>query len=175
MSSVLLISLMSFFLLSCTGGENQTNVELIQDMMNQKNIKSGEDMRQPPEHTVPRGYKPYPYRKEDVDKAAKTLKNPIYNVRLASILLLGKKQYDFQCAVCHGQSGRGDGPVGVKMILKPPSLLTQKIREWEDGRIFHVITRGQGVMGSYLTQIPKEKDRWAVVNYIRNLQRINKE
>jgi mono/diheme cytochrome c family protein len=41
---------------------------------------------------------------------------------------------------------------------------------WGDGHIFHVITKGQGVMPSYAQQVQPE-DRWAVIHYIRALQR----
>ena len=54
---------------------------------------------------------------------------------------------------------------------KPPSLLTDLIKGYPDGRIFHIITEGQGLMGAYIYQLPKIDDRWAVVNYIRSLQK----
>ena len=44
------------------------------------------------------------------------------------------------------------------------------MRGWGDGHIFHVITKGQGVMPSYAQQIQPE-DRWAVIHYVRALQR----
>ena len=52
----------------------------------------------------------------------------------------------------------------------PPSLHSDKVRNWSDGRIFAVITEGQNVMPSYSTQLT-EDERWAVINYIRVLQR----
>ncbi len=165
----------SLFLLACGAGNNKTNVELIQDMMNQKSIKSQEEMLYPPENTIPRGYKSYPYKIAEADKAERELKNPIYNVRLADVLLRGKKNYDFYCSVCHGSRGKGESLVGDQMIIKPPSLLSKKVRKFKDGRIFHIITKGQGLMGSYIQQIPKKADRWSVVNYVRNLQRFEKE
>ena len=171
--SVFLLSCL--FLAACGAGKDKTNVELIQDMMNQKSIKSQEEVMLPPENTVPQGYKPYPYKVGEFEKASKGLKNPFYNVRLADILLRGKKNYDFHCAVCHGEKGRGDGPVAGQMIVRPPTLLSKKVRDFTDGRLFHIITKGQGLMGAYIQQIPESKDRWALVNYIRNLQRLEKE
>jgi hypothetical protein len=67
--------------------------------------------------------------------------------------------------------GAGDGPVAEKMLLRPPSLLSDKVKAFSDGRIFHIVTDGQGVMGSYLTQIQDEKARWSLVNYVRTLQK----
>ena len=53
---------------------------------------------------------------------------------------------------------------------KPPSLHNQKVLNWTDGNIFHVITNGQNVMPSYAEQVPVD-DRWAIIHYIRSLQR----
>ena len=58
--------------------------------------------------------------------------------------------------------------------VKPPSLLSEKIRNTKDGGIFHIITEGQGVMGTYINHMPMSKDRWAVVAYVRKLQSENK-
>jgi mono/diheme cytochrome c family protein len=44
------------------------------------------------------------------------------------------------------------------------------VRNWPDGSIYHVITEGQNIMPSYAGQVRKD-DRWAIVHYIRALQR----
>lgn len=164
---------------SCNGGKNQTNIELVQQMMDQKSVKFQDwdpdtkgniAMRVPPENTIPRGFKPYPY-KGDPEAAGKNLKNPLAGDFTQPILELGKKKFDIYCSVCHGLKGLGDGPVASKMILHPPPLVSDKVKNFPDGRIFHILTDGQGVMGSYLSQIQDEKARWAIVNYVRTLQR----
>jgi mono/diheme cytochrome c family protein len=73
------------------------------------------------------------------------------------------------CVVCHGPEGDGQGYI-VPIYPMPPSLHSLKVRNWPDGRIFHVITRGQNLMPSYATQILPE-DRWAVIHYVRALER----
>ncbi|MNT03638.1 hypothetical protein D3C72_1381850 [compost metagenome] len=60
--------------------------------------------------------------------------------------------------------------VSEKMALKPPSVLSDKVRAWPDGHLYHVISVGQGVMGPYASHIP-QKYRWQVVNYIRFLEK----
>jgi len=35
---------------------------------------------------------------------------------------LGKMNYESNCAACHGQSGKGDGPVSVELRTKPTDL-----------------------------------------------------
>ena len=127
-------------------------------------------MMVPPEGTVPKGYKPYPYSGQPV-KAQENLVNPIAGDMSPAILEVGKKNYKIFCSVCHGDTGAGEGLVGTKMMVKPPSLLTAKIKDYNDGRIYHIITDGQGVMSTYAKQIKSSKARWSVVNYVRTLQK----
>lgn len=160
----------------------EPNIELIQDMMEQPALKAQDfepndrskaSSRLPPEGTVPVGYTPYPYH-QDPAAAAKNLKNPFSGQMTPEVINLGRTKYETYCAVCHGYEGKGDGPVAVKMALKPPSLISDKIMNVNDAAIFHVITDGQGVMGSYAYQLVNEKDRWAIVNYVRSLQKLAK-
>lgn len=177
----LTILLFGLILVGCNAGKNQTNIELIDNMMDQQAIKSQDwypadgdksQMRTPPENTVPRGVDVYPFPNDA--EAADGLKNPLAQDLSPETLALGQKQYAIYCAVCHGDHGAGDGTVAEKMAIRPPSLLTDRARGYSDGRIFHIVTMGQGVMGSYGSQIPDPKKRWAVVNYMRNLQKGNK-
>lgn len=167
---------------SCGPRGNNPNVEIIQDMMESPAIKAQEydetsphhsGMRVPPEHTAPVGFEPYRYA-TDPEGAAKNLKNPLAGKMDEETLMTGQKYYETNCAVCHGYKGEGGeagkSPVSSKMALKPPALLTDKIKGWPDGHVYHVITMGQGVMGPYASHIP-QKYRWQVVNYIRFLEK----
>lgn len=156
------------------------NIELIQDMMDQPSLKAQDyepsnptqgSSRLPPEGTVPVGYTPYKYSGNAAEATAK-LKNPLAGNTTVEILELGRKNYEIYCAVCHGYGGAGDGTVAPKMALKPPTLLSEKIRTMNDAGIYHIVTDGQGVMSSYIYQMVNEKDRWAVVNYVRSLQKL---
>jgi mono/diheme cytochrome c family protein len=73
--------------------------------------------------------------------------------------------------VCHGETGHSDGTVAPKLAVKPRILASPEAKAYPDGRIFYAITAGKGVMGSYQGQIPDEKARWAIVNYVRSLQK----
>jgi len=163
-------------LAGCNASGNKTNIELIQNMMDQVTIKSqdwdpkqGEQvqMRMPPPGAVPRGHKPYKFQNDSA--GAEKLNNPLEGT--PEILELGRKQYDIYCTVCHGAKGAADGPVAEKMAVKPRNLLIPEAKAYSDGRIYHAIVAGRGVMGSYAGQIPDEKARWAIVNYVRSLQR----
>jgi mono/diheme cytochrome c family protein len=174
------------FAVGCTNDKpdmhKEPNVELIQDMMDQPALKAQDyepndpmkgSSRLPPEHTVPVGFKPYPYHQDPV-AAAKNLKNPLAGEMSPQVLNLGRTKFETYCAVCHGYEGKGDGPVSVKMALKPPPLISEKIINLADGGIFHIISDGQGVMSSYAYQLVEEKDRWAIVNYVRSLQKLSR-
>lgn len=149
--------------------------EFMPDMMDQPSLKANEYDKNLPHHrsaflpvpgTIPRGYQPYSYKK-DPEAAGRELKNPLPMTK--EVLLAGEKVYKTYCMVCHGERGDGTGPI-VPPFPKPPSFHSEKVRNWPDGRIYHVITEGQNLMPSYASQIPAEK-RWAAIHYIRVLQR----
>jgi mono/diheme cytochrome c family protein len=71
------------------------------------------------------------------------------------------------CAVCHGQTGAGDGKVGVQMAALP--LITDRARALSDGYLYSIIRYGRGVMPKYGDKVRGEK-RWEIVNYVRQLQ-----
>ncbi|OFZ15621.1 MAG: hypothetical protein A2Z20_09995 [Bdellovibrionales bacterium RBG_16_40_8] len=163
-------------MLGCHAGKNQTNVELVQDMMDSKSLKSQDYdyIRQkpgnmvPPEGTIPQGFTPYKYAGDAMAAEAK-LVNPFKSD--SSFIARGRDRFDIYCALCHGPQGKGDGNIAQYLLLKPPSLVSDKMKAFKDGRIYHIITDGQGVMLSYATQIQSEYDRWAIVNYVRELQK----
>ena len=155
------------------------NVEVIQDMMESPAIKAQEydagspnnsGMRVPPEGTQPVGFVPYRYGTNF--GASANNKNPLAGDMSEETLKVGLKYYSTQCLLCHGAQGEGGEKlsIGEKMALKPPTLLSDKVRKWTDGQIYHVITVGQGVMGPYGPHIPQNY-RWQVVNYVRHLQK----
>ena len=123
-------------------------------------------MLRPIQGTVARGFKPYPY-KNNPDEAGKMLVNPLIPTK--ENLELGKNKFNIYCSPCHGYLGEGDSRLRGQ-FPNPPSLHSEKVRNWTDGRIYHVIVEGQNVMPSYSYQLSRE-ERWAVINYLRVLQR----
>jgi mono/diheme cytochrome c family protein len=150
-------------------------MEYMPDMFRQPSVKAQESdpnapggigMRLPVAGTIPRGYVPYPYALGDTLQANQ-LPNPLPPTQ--DVLEAGRKYFNSYCIVCHGPRGDGRGYI-VPKFTQPPSLLSDKVRHWPDGRIFHTITLGQGLMNSYATQLLPEQ-RWAVIHYVRALQR----
>lgn len=123
--------------------------------------------RGPVPGTVPRNLTPYRFAQGDTTEAMAALVNPL--PRTAEVLGRGQRVYQNTCVVCHGVRGDGLGSI-VPLFPQPPVLFSDKVRDWPDSRIFHVITRGQNLMPSY-SSIVLPEDRWAVVHYVRALQR----
>jgi len=126
----------------------------------------GFGMRKPVEGTVARGQEYYPFKGKP-EEAGQKLVNPYLPTE--ENLKLGQQKYNTFCSPCHGWRGEGDSHLNGQ-FPNPPSLHSDKVRNWSDGRIYHVIIEGQNVMPSYAKQLT-EKERWAVILYIRALQR----
>jgi len=93
----------------------------------------------------------------------------------------GKKLYTAFCSNCHGESGKGDGflitskkfPATVKVgdltderLVKASSLTDERLVKASRGELFHVVTVGYGLMGSYGATL-SEKDRWKIIEYVK--------
>lgn len=81
----------------------------------------------------------------------------------------GQQVFNSKCAACHAAIGDGEGLVGKRLLVKPTSLHSDYMYGLSPGHYFDVITNGVRTMQSYKHLI-NEKDRWAVVTYIRSLQ-----
>jgi mono/diheme cytochrome c family protein len=79
----------------------------------------------------------------------------------------GRKLYQINCTVCHGQAGLGNGPA-VKYGMVGIALANDRVRGLSDGYIWGMIRNGRGLMPTY-NRI-EDLERWDVVNYVRGLQ-----
>ena len=118
--------------------------------------------------TAPRGFQPFHYGPgpSEAERAGRELQNP-YSATEES-LARGQYVYSNYCAVCHGTTGAGDGPI-VPKYPNPPSYATASSKALPDGNMFHVITLGRNNMPPHAAQI-SVADRWKVILYIRQLQ-----
>ncbi|GAC1469063.1 MAG: hypothetical protein PVSMB1_17670 [Gemmatimonadaceae bacterium] len=87
-----------------------------------------------------------------------------------SSLANGRKYFQINCSVCHGERAMGDGPA-TKFGMPGINLTTDMTKARTDGYIFGMIRNGRGLMPPY-NRI-EELDRWDVVNYVRALQGVN--
>jgi mono/diheme cytochrome c family protein len=89
----------------------------------------------------------------------------------ATTLLRGGNRFQVFCAVCHGVAGDGNSVVGDNMLpTRPPALTSAPLLRLSATQLYAVITDGFGHMPSYAAQLTPP-DRWAVVAYVRMLQR----
>lgn len=122
----------------------------------------------PVKGTIARGYMPYVYPNtpEGYDQAGLYLQNPlIYSEQVDKE---GETLYGKFCVHCHGTSGAGDGKVGLKLPGAPPAY-NGPLKNLPEGKIFHSITYGKGLMGNHASLLSQE-ERWKLVYYVQKLQ-----
>jgi cytochrome c5 len=185
MKNLLYIAVASITLLSSCGkkDENSPGTEFMPDMYRGKALEAyipyttdaGNDMkdtnlsqRTPVAGTVSREYTPYLYENNSkaYEEAGLYLKNPmVYSEKFENE---GKEIYTKYCVHCHGEAGAGDGLVGQKLagMIAYNDAAHKNLPE---GKMYHSITYGKGVMGSHASQLSPE-ERWKVIFYVQKLQ-----
>jgi cytochrome c553 len=134
------------------------------DQFDQPSFKAQEDSPPPTPEGIVRYNKP-PLIIKDRESAG-SAKNP-FSPDEAS-LARGKFIYKTYCAVCHGETGHGDGPVGKKYV--PPTNLTEEyVQGKSDGDIYYTITYGGLAIMPYYRDSINPEDRWHLVNYIKDV------
>jgi len=82
----------------------------------------------------------------------------------------GKKLFATNCAMCHGNEGKGDGAAGAGLNPKPRNLVEGK---WTQGSgatdHFKVVTNG--IAGTSMAAYGhfKAADRWALVQFVESI------
>jgi mono/diheme cytochrome c family protein len=145
------------------------NMMMDQDKLNPQKpstlFADGRGMRTPVAGTVARGFIPYPFMGQT--NPPEVLSNPTLPTK--ENIELGKAKFFTYCSPCHGYFADGDSRLRGQ-FPNPPTLHSKRARDFSDGLIYHIITNGQNAMPSYASQISRE-ERWAIVNYVRVLQR----
>jgi cytochrome c len=181
-------------IISSCGGNDSTGWEFAPNMYNSRayeplsqvdylknpNNKDGKNMREPVAGTISRrNYNTtfavgdsssmtdlLIYDKDTITIAEQNWKNPI--AWSEAVEEEGKVLYERNCQHCHGEKGKGDGPVGI-VYKGVPSYSAGAYKDMNDGHIFHVITYGKGRMWSHASQVNAE-ERWKIVHYVHRLQ-----
>jgi mono/diheme cytochrome c family protein len=84
-------------------------------------------------------------------------------------LAQGKKSFGFDCAMCHGKEGAGDGDLAESMHLKLKDYRdAATLKQLTDGEIYAIIQNGKGQMTGEEGRL-KAEQIWNVVNYVRSL------
>jgi len=82
----------------------------------------------------------------------------------------GRERYTIYCAPCHGALGDGQGITKAYGMVTTASYHDDRIRKMAEGEIFNTITNGKNTMSPYADKLSPE-DRWAVIAYVRALER----
>jgi mono/diheme cytochrome c family protein len=178
---------------------SRTRIQIIPDMDSQPKFKTqspnplfadGRAMRPEVEGTVARGradLDPHFYRGlvmipvtpggRGGDCATMTWAETFPMPVTSELVKRGQERYNIYCAPCHGLSGGGDGMVNLRAdrlqegTWTPPAVLSSDVVLGRPvGHLYNTITNGIRNMPAYGSQIP-EGDRWAIVAYVRALQR----
>jgi mono/diheme cytochrome c family protein len=97
------------------------------------------------------------------------VKNPIDSLSVSEMKEAGRL-FNINCAICHGEKGAGNGPIATSGKIGGIANLTlDSYVKMADGTMFHSLTYGKNLMGSYASQLDR-KQRWMLVKYIRTLQ-----
>lgn len=87
------------------------------------------------------------------------------------LLARGQERFNIYCSPCHGRVGDGNGMIVQRGFRHPPSFVsTERLLNSPVGHFYDVISNGFGAMPSYASRV-EPRDRWAIVAYIRALQR----
>jgi mono/diheme cytochrome c family protein len=86
------------------------------------------------------------------------------------VMARGRERYNISCKVCHGAVGLGNGLATQYGLAAVANLQLERFRTMADGEIFNTITHGKNTMMGYGHNIQVE-DRWAIIAYMRALQR----
>jgi mono/diheme cytochrome c family protein len=88
----------------------------------------------------------------------------------AQLMARGQDRYAIFCLPCHGATGDGNGITKQYGMGATPTYHDARLRDMAEGEIYNTIANGKGNMLSYADKLSPE-DRWAVVAYVRALQR----
>jgi len=100
-----------------------------------------------------------------------SLANPV--PRNAQTHTRAQTLFDVNCAMCHGQNADGQSFIAQQFtsahLYPPVDLHSQRVRDRTDGQLYWIVTNGEGNMPTFRSLLTDD-DRWAMVDYIRDLQ-----
>lgn len=164
----LVVGLVGVFLLAACGGAPAappTQAVVEQEDVHEEEVEAEHedeaehvDEHGPEEHMAGTGH--------DVPEEAAAVPNPIEMDDES--LETGASLYAANCAVCHGETGEGDGPGAEGLEQEPADLHEAHVQENSDGALFYIVSHGRPdtPMPAW-EEVLSENERWHLVNFLR--------
>ncbi len=166
----LAVAVLAAACLSLVGCDNLKSGTKIKPLTESKFFPDGQSSRHPPAHSIAQN-------NLRIDTVLFAGRNPDGTLTTqmpwpvnVAVLARGKVLFGAICANCHGPDGYGQGIIVRRGFPAPPSYHDKRLIDAPVGHLYDVITNGYGAMYPYNT-IVEVNDRWAIVAYIRALQR----
>jgi mono/diheme cytochrome c family protein len=127
----------------------------------------------PVEGTIARGdtLTVYPYKNDSSGYAdSKNFANPLPALTAVQFIE-ASRLYLIYCGICHGEKLDGKGPLYTSGAFPaaPKNFMDSAMKTMAPGTMFHSMTYGKNLMGSYASQLSTEQ-RWMIIHYIKEKQ-----
>ena len=187
---ILFSALPALFLFSCGEDHSEPGKDYMPDMKYSRAYETYADhsnlsskganyKNRPVTGTVSRGEEmPYHLPNDSTGYArSAAVADPLPKLNEAE-MVEAERMYLINCAICHGTALNGNGPLykdGTGPFAAKPAVLVgdPKIEALTEGTLYHVMTYGKNLMGSYASQLDR-KQRWMVAQYIKSKQQAAK-
>jgi mono/diheme cytochrome c family protein len=117
---------------------------------------------------------PYPFKNDSSGYAqSASVKNPLDSATIKMHLKEAERLYLVNCGICHGSKLDGNGPLWKggdgPFPAAPKNFMVDEMKQMAEGTMFHSVTYGKNMMGSYASQLSTAQ-RWMVIAYIKSKQ-----
>ena len=116
-------------------------------------------------------------RRMAIPSGAREAANPVADS--ADVQREARRHFADHCAVCHGNDGGGENPMGHGLYPKPPDLRGPRTQKLSDGELFWIIENGVRFTGmpafGGMGEHGNGEDSWKLVRFIRHLPQLTME
>ena len=115
-----------------------------------------------------------------IRRSARLMENPVLDS--PEIQREARLHFADHCAICHGNDGRGDTPIGEGLYPKPPDLRLAATQNLSDGELYWIIENGVRFTGMPAFSSNQHngagnhghgQDSWKLVHFIRHLPHLS--